>query len=163
MKNTLCCHGCKQSFRREDLISYASINSKTAYNYCHKCYKEKINRDYFSFEVCKIFGLKVPGARIWTERKRIQDQYGYTDNTIIDCLKYVYEFAGAKKLTNSLCLVTPANVEKMMKLKRAQEVRANNFNDAINNQYKKITVNIKKEETQSKNKINLNDIVTVKD
>ena len=136
-RSILTCYECKEKFPREQLVAYATPGAVTQHNYCPKCLEDKIARDNFSAEICKIFGVKSPGARIWTERKRIQDEYGYTDNTIIDCLKYVYETAGAKKIVNSLCLVTPTNVEKMMKMKRRQTVTANHFESALNMKYNK--------------------------
>ena len=85
------CFTCKQPFPKEELIDYASENSNVTHHYCKICYAEKIARDNFSNTVCRIFGLKTPGPRIWAERKRIQDKYGYTDNTIVECLLYLYE------------------------------------------------------------------------
>lgn len=105
------CHGCGENFLRDQLIDYASPNAKTLYSYCQKCYKEKIAKDKFSEKVCSIFGLKKPGPRIWQDRKRIQEKYGYTDDVIVDCLDYIYNIKKLKKLSESLCLVTPLNVE----------------------------------------------------
>ena len=135
-KATLKCHGCKEVFRREELISYCSPNAKTSYNYCKKCYEEKLARERFSQTVCQIFGLKAPGPRIWKERERLKETFGYTDDTIVDCLKYIYEVNGAKKLAESLCLITPTNVEKMMQLKRSQEFKRSILNEAMNTTYK---------------------------
>lgn len=150
-KTTLKCYGCKEDFLREEIINYCSPRAKTGHNYCPKCYKEKLAREEFYETVCKIFGLKAPGPRIWTDRERIQKKYGYTDETIIDCLKYIYEVQGIKKLTESLSLVTPINVDKMMAYKRAQNFRKNLFNEAMKNNYRyeKITVRENNDEEES--------------
>ena len=58
------------------------------------------------------------------DRKRIIMQYGYTDNTISDCLDYLYNVLKLKVLSKSLCLVTPTNVEKMKQYKRQQSAAA---------------------------------------
>ena len=118
MNKKLKCFGCKQSFLREELVAYASINSNTTHNYCLKCLAEKQARDQFSIQVCKIFGLKSPGPRIWTERKRLMETFGYTDNIIIDCLEYLYNVEKKKKLAESLCLIKPDAIERMKRYKK---------------------------------------------
>lgn len=153
LRPTLKCHECKEVFRREEMIAYASPNSKTSFNYCPKCYEEKLARENFSRTVCRIFGLKAPGPRIWKERERLRDTYGYTDDTIVDCLEYVYEVNNTKKLAESLCLVTPTNVEKMMQRKRAQEFRKNLLNEAMKTEFKVVEINVREndKEEQSDN------------
>lgn len=126
-ERTYKCYSCKEKFPKSQLTSYATIRSKTAYNYCPECLKEKRARESFSEKVCAIFGLKAPGPRIWTERKRLMDNFGYTDNTIIECLDYIYKVERKKKLAESLCLVNPTTVEKMMQYKRMQERKNNNI------------------------------------
>ena len=153
-KPTLKCHECKEVFRREELIEYASPNAKTSFHYCPKCYEEKLARENFSQTVCKIFGLKAPGPRIWKERERLRDSYGYTDETIAECLKYVYEVCGAKKLTESLCLVTPTNVEKMMQRKRAQEFRKNLLDRAMETEFNYEFIDVRENDKEKEQKLN---------
>ena len=123
-KLTLKCFGCKQEFRREELINYTPLNSQTSHNYCKKCLEKKQQRENFSNKVCSIFGIKVPGPRIWAERKRLIDKFGYTDNTIIECLDYLYNIKKLKVLSESLTLVNPANVDAMQRYKRQQAAKA---------------------------------------
>lgn len=148
MNKTLKCYECKQDFRREELVNYTPINAKTGHNYCVKCLQEKQDRERFSSKVCEIFGIKTPGPRIWTERKRIISTFGYSDNTIIDCLDYIYKIEKKKKLSESLCLVTPYTVNKMMEYKRNEASKAkklvNSFISA--DQMKTYIVPIKKKE-----------------
>lgn len=146
MKSTLKCYGCKETFRREELLSYTPINAKISHNYCPKCYEEKLAREKFSQTVCKIFGLKAPGPRIWAERERLRNTYGYTDETICDCLQYVYEVNKTKKLSESLCLVTPTNVEKMMKMKRNQEFKKNAIDEAMRTEYNVKYIDVRENE-----------------
>lgn len=127
------CHTCKETFPKNKLTFYTSLGAKTGYNYCKKCYEEKIARENFSNQICKIFGIKSPGPRIWAERKRLQDTYGYTDNTIIDCLEYVYNIERKKKFAESLYLVKPYMVERMQQWKRTQERIENNMAYALKN------------------------------
>lgn len=160
LKSTLKCYGCKEVFRREELISYASPNAKTSNNYCPKCYAEKLAREKFSQTVCQIFGLKAPGPRIWAERERLRDTYGYTDDTICDCLKYIYEVNKTKKLSESLCLVTPTNVEKMMKMKRNQEFRKNVIDEAMHTKYNVKYIDVRENEGyQDNEQYNLDELL----
>ena len=125
MKDTCKCFGCKQEFRKEELVKYFSFSGKTSNWYCPKCLEEKQSRERFSDKACQIFGIKSPGPRIWAERKRLMNTYGYTDDIIIDCLDYIYNVQHVRKLSESLCLITPTNVEKMMKYKKEQEYQQN--------------------------------------
>jgi hypothetical protein len=120
-RTTKQCFECKEQFRIEELVDYAGPRAKVMHSYCPNCLKEKQSRDKFSDKVCTIFGLKSPGPRIWTERKRIIQNYGYTDDIIIDCLDYIYNVEKKKKLAESLCLVKPPIVDKMMRYKRSKE------------------------------------------
>lgn len=117
-RNIKKCYGCKQSFRKEELVSYASPRAKVFQSYCPKCLAEKQSRDNFSDKVCSIFGIKTPGPRIWTERKRLQETYGYTDNAIIDCLDYIYNVEKKKKFAETLYLINPATMDKMKAYQR---------------------------------------------
>ena len=130
-KLTKQCFGCKQQFLKTELVNYASLRATQLHSYCPKCLEEKKIKDNFVDAVCQIFNLKAPGPRIWTERKRIIDTYGYTDQTIIDCLQYLYNEKKLKKLSESLCLVTPKNVEDMMKYKRQKSFEATKLSMAF--------------------------------
>ena len=68
------CAGCKQDFRKDELIQYSSITGKTSYWYCKNCYEEKLSREKFVNKVCEIFGLKSPGPLIWTQRKQLKEK-----------------------------------------------------------------------------------------
>lgn len=127
MVKVLTCFGCKEKFPKEELVAYTGINANTAYNYCPKCLAEKQARERFSIQVCKIFGLKSPGPRIWAERKRLIETFGYTDDIIIDCLEYIYKVEKKKKLAESLCLVNPVTVDHM----RTYKKRIENSNQQI--------------------------------
>ena len=144
------CHVCKQTFRREELVDYAGLNAKTAYSYCPKCLAEKQSKEKFSIKVCQIFGLKAPGPRIWTERKRLQDNYGYTDDVIIDCLEYIYNVEKTKKLAESLCLVNPISVNKMKHWKNSEQQKACAVIAASQTQIQEHIVPIKENTTSNK-------------
>lgn len=127
MRLTKQCHECKQQFRKTELVEYAAPGTKTLNSYCPQCLKEKHAREAFSNKVCTIFGLKKPGPQIWTERKRLQTTYGYTDELIINCLDYIYYVEKKKKLAESLVLVTPYMIDKMMRYKKSQAAQINNL------------------------------------
>ena len=118
IRSTHKCHICKEIFKNEDMVNYATPRAKTSYWYCKKCYDEKIAQEKFSNKVCSIFGIKTPGPRIWTERKRLMDTYGYSDETIVDCLDYIYNVEKKKKFAETLYLINPATMDKMKAYQR---------------------------------------------
>ena len=136
------CHECGEIFRTEDMVNYATPRSKTAYWYCNKCHQLKVARDNFSDKVCTIFGIKSPGPRIWKERQRLQETYGYTDNILIDCLDYIYNVEKTKKLSESLCLINPILVDKVMKYKKQQSLKNMKLAQAANIKTKEYVVPI---------------------
>ena len=150
-KLTRVCFQCKQSFLKDEMHEYASARAKQLHWYCEKCYQEKIARENFSDVVCKIFGIKMPGPRIWTERKRLIDTYGYTDQTIIDCLNYLYNIKHTKKLAESLYLVNPTNVEEMLSYKRAKSFEAAILAKAMQTETKEYIVPTQKKKNDNKN------------
>ena len=99
------------------MVNYATPRAKTSYWYCKKCYDEKMAQEDFSNKVCSIFGIKTPGPRIWTERKRLIDTYGYTDETIVNCLDYIYNVLKKPKKVETIYLVNPAMVDEMMRFR----------------------------------------------
>lgn len=130
-KETYKCYGCKQFFRKEELVEHASNRAKELHRYCPKCLKEKQDSEFFADKICEIFGIKAPGPLIYTQRKRIKQEYGYTDQTIIDCLEYIYNVEWKKKLSESLYFVKPEYVEKMLKYKQNKETEEHQIVNAI--------------------------------
>lgn len=103
--SVLTCSSCKQKVPRETIINYHSVN------YCPKCYREKLAREAFADTVCAIFHIRAPGPRIWTERKRLRENFGYSDEVIIFTLEYLYNVLEKKAISESIYLVNPTNVE----------------------------------------------------
>ena len=151
------CYSCKKIFKRQELTDYAGPNGKVLYSYCPKCLAEKQSRDKFSIKVCQIFSLKAPGSRIWAERKRLKDQYGYSDDIIIDCLDYIYNVEKKKKLSESLCLINPNSIDKMKKWKAAEQSQANSIVAAYQLEIKEYKVPIKENTTSNKTNWNPDD------
>ena len=156
MTKTKKCFGCKQDFLREELIEYSTLSGKTSYWFCKNCYQDKINRENFSNKVCEIFGIISPGPIIWTQRKRIQEKYGYTDNVIIDTLEYLYYVKKENKYSESLYLVTPVNVQKMMEWKASQEYLERKVKGQHVKEPEEIFVTVRKKE-KPKVKLNADD------
>lgn len=94
--------------------------------------------------------MKAPGPRIWTERKRLRDNYGYTDDVIINCLDYIYNIEHKKKLSESLCLITPISVDKMMKWKHKEQIKSNQLTAAYQTQVNEHIVSIQENITSKK-------------
>jgi len=130
MATTLKCFGCKEKFLKDNMVQIFSITGKSSNWYCNKCANEKEARNRFSDKVCQIFGLKSPGPRIWTERKRLKDDYGYSDDLIVDCLDYIYNVKGMRKLAESLTLVKPEMVNEMFLAKQKREMESNKIAEA---------------------------------
>ena len=146
MRMTRQCHRCHNNFNKSEMIQYAREGAVTMHWYCPDCLEEKKSQEHFENKVCTIFGIKSPGPRIWTDRKRLRETYGYTDNTIVDCLEYLYNVEHKQKLSESLCLINPSSVDRAIQWKRAQEKVADNLVAAMEyTPKKKIVVPIKEE------------------
>lgn len=157
MKLTRKCYDCKGDFRKEELVEYFSASGKTSTWYCPACLAARQERERFSDKVCEIFGIKSPGPRIWTERKRLRNTYGYTDDAIIDCLEYIYHVENSRKLTESLCLVTPETMERTKKWHAAQRAKASSIAAAIAQAPQKEYIVPISEHTNPKNEVDLED------
>lgn len=119
---------------------------------------EKLARERLTKKVCQIFGIKSPGPRIWTERKRLQDTYGYTDDTIADCLDYIYNVRHFKKLAESLVLVNPSMVADMRKWKASEAGKAGGIIAAMMAPTEHIEVEIQENEDKEE-EINFDDFL----
>ena len=157
MKLTRQCYGCKQDIRKDEMIQYSSLSGKTSYWFCKNCYEEKIAREKFQLKVCEIFGIKTPGPLIWTQRKRLRDTYGYTDDAIIDCLEYIYNVEHMNKLKESLGLVGPRSMANMKAWRASQKGRASSIAAAIANTDFHETIVQSYEKKKVKKEINLDD------
>lgn len=153
-KLTKQCYMCKEQFNKSELVDYSSAGATILHSYCPKCLIEKQEKDLFSQKVCQIFGLKAPGAKIWTERKKIKEKYGYTDQVITDCLDYIYNVEKIKKKSETLYFVTPSMVEKMQQWKRGAQKKNNGIIAAYQTKYVEHVVPVK--ENKNSNKTNWN-------
>lgn len=157
MKITRKCAGCKEERRKDEMVEYFSPSGKTSAWYCPTCLAEKQARERFSMKVCEIFGIKSPGPRIWTERKRLRETYGYTDDSIIDCLDYIYNVVKKNKLAESLVLVNPHSMAEMKQWKAGKRALAGNIAATIvNTQMNEVKVAVRENKTK-KEEINLDD------
>ena len=157
MQVTRKCYGCKQDIRKDEMIQYSSISGKTSYWFCKTCYEEKLARERFQLKVCQIFGIKSPGPLIWTQRKRLKDVYGYTDDAIVDCLEYIYNVEHMNKLKESLGLVGPRSMAEMKKWRAQGKARAGGIAAAMAMPEEKEYIVPVRENTHKKEEINLDD------
>jgi hypothetical protein len=157
MQLTRKCAGCGESFRKTEMVEYFSQTGKTSHWYCPKCLEEKQARERFSNKVCQIFGIKAPGPVIWTQRKRLQNEYGYTDDAIVDCLDYIYHVQHKKILAESLVLVGPRSMAQMKAWRADKKARAGSIAAAIANTETKEYIVPIKENTHKRKEINLDD------
>ena len=157
MQITRKCSGCKQEFRKDEMIQYATLSGKTTYWFCKNCYEDKLAREKFSNKVCEIFGIKSPGPRIWTERKRLKNDYGYTDDAIVDCLDYIYNVVKKDKLTESLALVSPRSMANMKSWRASKQAQAGGIAAAMANTETKEYIVPIRENNNKREEINLDD------
>ena len=157
MQLTRKCHGCGQDIHKDEMIQYSTVSGKTSYWFCKNCYEEKMARERFQIKVCQIFGIKSPGPLIWTQRKRLRDEYGYTDDAIVDCLDYIYNVEHMKKLKESLGLVNPRSMANMKAWRAEKKARASSIAAAIANTETKEYIVPIKENKKKKKEINLDD------
>jgi len=157
MQITRKCAGCKQDIRKDEMVQYFSPSGKTSAWYCKTCLAEKQARERFSNKVCEIFGIKAPGPRIWTERKRLRETYGYTDDSIVSCLDYIYNVLKKDKLTESLALVNPKSMAQTKSWKADKQARAGSIAAAIANTETHEYVVPIQEKKKEKKEINLDD------
>ena len=157
MQLTRKCYGCGQDIRKEEMIQYSTPSGKTSYWFCKDCYEDKLAREKFQAKVCEIFGIKSPGPLIWTQRKRLKDEYGYTDDAIVDCLDYIYNVEHMNKLKESLGLVNPRSMINMKAWRANKKAQASSIAAAIaNTEMKEYIVPIR-EHKKRKKEINLDD------
>ena len=79
------CPECKDKLHKED-----GVYEKPHY-YHTDCYAKKlIRRELFDY-ICRLMNLKNPGPIIYAQRKKYINEYGYTDEGILNTLKYIYE------------------------------------------------------------------------
>ena len=157
MQLTRKCYGCKQDIYKDEMIQYTTLSGKTSYWFCKSCYEEKIAREKFQMKVCEIFGIKSPGPLIWTQRKKLQDTYGYTDEAIIDCLEYIYNVEHMDKLKESLGLVGPRSMANMKAWRADKKARASSIAAAIANTETKEYIVPVRENKKKRAEINLDD------
>lgn len=158
MQVTRKCKGCGQDIRKEEMIQYFTPSGKTSYWFCKDCYEDKISREKFQNKVCEIFGIKTPGPLIWTQRKRLKDTYGYTDDAIIDCLDYIYNIEHMNKLKESLGLVNPRSMNNMKAWRADKRARASSLVASIATmETKEYIVPIQEKKKKVKQEINLDD------
>ena len=161
MRSVYKCFECKNSFNVNDMIQYASLKSNTMHRYCKDCYQKKLAREQFENAICEIFGVKSPGPMMWSQRKAIMNRYGYTDNTIIECLKFMYNVLHYEKIKPTLGLVTPFNVEKMMQYKKTQDYKNNQIAQSFINNINPETIRVHiKENVQENNNFNIDEFLT---
>ena len=157
MQLTRKCAGCGQNIHKDEMIQYFSPSGKTSYWFCKNCYEDKLARERFQMKVCQIFGLKSPGPVIWTQRKRLRDTYGYTDDAIVDCLEYIYNVKHMNKLTESLGLVGPRSMNEMKVWRANQKATASSIAAAIAHTTTKEYLVPVRENNKKKEEINLDD------
>lgn len=158
-KATLKCFECKQEFPRDEVIHYTSFGAQTGHYFCKKCYEIRLEREQFSNEVCRIFGVKSPGPRMWTERRRIKEKFGYTDNVIVECLRYLYDIEKHTKFSETIYRVNPSSVARMIEYQTAMKIEGNKVEDTVANNIVNKKIVFKERNRDNDQKLNIDDML----
>ena len=149
---TLTCCACQEKFPREQIIYYGSQQNQL--KYCPSCYTEKRKREKFSNFVCELFGIKAPGPKLYSQRKKLKETYGFTDDTILQTLEYLFRVKHFNKGFESLGLVNPQSVDEAKRYFKKQKEELEKMKQAEEARVRDLIVPIKKKER----KLNLLDI-----
>lgn len=131
LKPTLKCYKCGEQFPRGDLVEYVTMRAKNPHRYCPKCLKEIKATENFYKKISEFYKNDISWATINKRKTALYETYGYTDQTIIDCLEYAYTVKGYVVLEKALGIVKPPLVEEMLQYKRAKEFKENQIVNAI--------------------------------
>lgn len=158
-KKNLMCFGCKKMFPRETLITYAARGG-TSYNFCTDCYQEKKKKEKFADYVCELFNLRAPGPMLYSQRKRLINQ-GFTDETIMMTLEYLYRVCSNDVTQATLGLVNSLSIESARQYYSKKEARSETLGEKVNNQ--KVTTHYfsvqKEKEVKKEETIDLNSLM----
>ena len=151
-KETKQCYACKQQFRKSELIDYASLRAKILHSYCKKCLEQRMAKDRYKEGIYKLFGM-MPMAKANSQKKRLQEKYGYTDDVILDTIFYAFNIKGLKPIADekygpSIGFINPSLVDEMSKYKRAGEGRKNLIDNLSNAKYKYEYIDIKENQNE---------------
>lgn len=131
LKPTLKCHKCGEQFPRDDLVEYVTRRAINPQRFCPQCLKKIQEEEYFYKRITEFYKDDISWSTINKRRKALYETYGYTDNTIIDCLEYAYTVKGYVVLEKILGIVKPPLVEEMLQYKREKEFKENKIVNAI--------------------------------
>lgn len=112
LQDLLTCAECSRQKRDIKKYPRGEIIEHNGRKLCPACYKQAVENEKFRDFICELFGVKSPGPKIYTQRKRLKEEYGFTDETIIKTLEYIFKIKKKNKSFESLGLVTPAMVEE---------------------------------------------------
>lgn len=154
---TLKCHGCGNIFKASEVVSYCRKGTITPYNYCQDCLIEAQWYEKFVETVCRIFHLQAPGPRINREHKVLKEK-GYTEQTITECLQYVYDIKKIQPKVATLYFVNPEMIDEMNRYKRINEVKTQIMTTAIKDtKFTEYIVPIREAAARKKETINPDD------
>ena len=112
LRELLTCAECSKQKREIKKHPRKEIINFNGRNLCPNCYKQAKENEEFKIFICELFGVKSPGPKIYSQRKRLKEQYGFSDTTIMRTLEYIFRVKKMNKAFESLGLVTPAMVEE---------------------------------------------------
>ena len=141
---TLTCCACHEKFPREQIIYYGSQQNQL--KYCPSCYTEKRDREKFSNFVCELFGIKAPGPKLYSQRKKLKETYGFTDDTILQTLEYLFRVKHFNKGFESLGLVNPQSVDEAKRYFKKQKEELEKMKQAEEARVRDLIVPVKKKE-----------------
>ena len=131
MKPTLKCYKCGEQVPRGDLVEYVTKRSKNPHRYCPTCLKTILDAENFCDKITEFYKDNISWPTINKRKRLLYETYGYTDQTIIDCLEYAYKVKGYVVLEKVLGIIKPPLVEEMLQYKKVQDFKENQIVNAI--------------------------------
>lgn len=159
LRELLTCAECSKQKREIKKYPRNQIVNFKSRNLCPSCYQQALANEKFNTFICELFGIKSPGPKIYAQRKRLREEYGYTDATIMKTLDYLFNVEKKNKSFESLGLVNPKNVEEAIKYYQKKEYELEQMKEAAkqNQEIRTAIVPMKKKQKEKK-KINLDEI-----
>jgi hypothetical protein len=131
----------KTSFVRIDKSYFGVESSQQKAN--KKAQKSKLSKVNQCFEGKPYIS---PSTLIAKERKKIKAAYGFTDETIMKTLDYLFNVKKLNKGFESIGLVNPQNVEEARKYFEEKKKKEEKLREAEQTRIEKIVVPVKKKE-----------------
>ena len=73
LQDLLTCAECSKQKRDIKKYPRSEIVEYNGRKLCPACYKQAVENEKFRIFICELFGVKSPGPKIYTQRKRLKE------------------------------------------------------------------------------------------